>query len=199
MRSWRAGRERRRSCGRCHSLRRHELGYPLSCGDSDVVSEPGEGSGHTVSTDPSGRVRRFSRKRPLPQGEDWLSGCKRLDLSACVQPLRFAAYPFQIMESTSIDFISFWPTASSMLALRLCTLKSLTKIGRLISAPSSGRTLVNFETKSSRSAFGASAINFCARVNTARKRLAASPLALSQLSLANIAVMSMFGMFSWYG
>src|SRR5262245_60886190 len=57
------------------------------------------------------------------------------------------------MESTSIDFISFWPTASSMLALRLCTLKSLTKIGRLISATSSGRTLVNFETKASRSAF----------------------------------------------
>jgi hypothetical protein len=51
------------------------------------------------------------------------------------------------MESTSIDFISFWLTASSMLALRLCTLKSLTKIGRLISATSSGRTPVNFETK----------------------------------------------------
>src|SRR5437764_4061592 len=97
------------------------------------------------------------------------------------------------MESTSIDFISFWPTASSTFALRLCTLKALTKIGRLISATSSGRTLVNFETKSSRSAFGASAMNFCARVNTSRKRFAASVLALSQLSLANIAVMSNVG------
>ena len=45
----------------------------------------------------------------------------------------------------------------------------------------------------------ASVMNFCARVNTVRKRFAASALALSQLSLANIAVTSMFGMFSWYG
>src|SRR5262249_15472677 len=66
------------------------------------------------------------------------------------------------MESTSIGFISFWPTASSALALRLGTLKSLTKIGRLISATSSGLTLVNFATKASRSAFGASVMNSCA-------------------------------------
>src|SRR6185295_19179720 len=80
-----------------------------------------------------------------------------------------------------------------MLVLRLGTLKSLTKIGRLISATSSARTLVNFETKASRSAFGASVMNFCARVNTVRKRFAASALALSQLSLANIAGLLQYG------
>ena len=80
-------------------------------------------------------VSRYFKAAARIEGYKAETGCRRGRSNTETSP------PTGQATHGPIDLISFWPTASSMLIFRLCTLKSPPKIGRLISATSSGRTL----------------------------------------------------------